>query len=156
MTSASTSISILLARLAGTQVGFSANAVREIVRSVAIAPLPGAPAIIEGAINLHGRIVPVVDVRQRLELAALPNSPEQFLIILEASDRLIAVRVEDVDDVTVIPTSDLETPAALSPVLQRLSGVAAITNGALVIYDVDAFLTQAERDALDEAESVTA
>ena len=156
MTSASTSISILLARLAGTQVGFSANAVREIVRSVAIAPLPGAPVIIEGAINLHGRIVPVVDVRQRLELAALPNSPEQFLIIMETSDRLIAVRVEDVDDVTVIPTSDLETPAALSPVLQRLSGVAAITNGALVIYDVDAFLTQAERDALDEAESVTA
>jgi purine-binding chemotaxis protein CheW len=155
VTSESTSISLLLARLAGTQIGFAANAVREIVRAVAIAPLPGAPAIIEGAINLHGRIVPVVDVRHRLELPELPNASEQFLIILETSDRLIAIRVEDVDDVTDIPTSSLEAPSALSPVLQRLSGVAATAAGALVIYDVDAFLTQAERDALDDAESVT-
>ena len=156
MTSESPSITILLARLAGTQIGFSASAVREIVRSVAIAAFPGAPAIIEGAINLHGRIVPVVDVRQRLELPGLPNAPEQFLIFLETSDRLIAIRVEDVEHVAEISTSGLEAPSALSPVLQRLSGVAAIANGALVIYDVDAFLTQAERDVLDEAQSVTA
>lgn len=156
MTSPSTSISILLARLAGTQVCFPASAVRELVRSVAIAPLPGAPGVIEGAINLHGRIVPVVNLRQRLELPGVPNSPAQFLIILETSDRLIAIRVDDVDDVTDISTSDFESPSAISPVLQRLSGVAATANGALVIYDADAFLTQAERDALDEAESVTA
>jgi purine-binding chemotaxis protein CheW len=156
VTSAPPTISVLLAKLAGTQIGFSASAVREIVRAVAIAPLPGAPAIIEGAINLHGRIVPVVDVRQRLELSALENAPEQFLVILETSDRFIAIRVEDVDDVTDIDTASLESPSALSPAIQRLSGVAAVSSGALVIYDVDAFLTQAERDALDVIESVTA
>jgi purine-binding chemotaxis protein CheW len=156
VTSAPPTISVLLAKLGGTQIGFSASAVREIVRAVAIAPLPGAPAIIEGAINLRGRIVPVVDVRQRLELPALANAPEQFLVILEASERYIAIRVEDVDDVTDIATVGLESPSALSPVLQRLSGVAAVSSGALVIYDVDAFLTQAERDALNVVESVTA
>ena len=129
---------------------------REIVRSVAIAPLPGAPVVIEGAINLHGRIVPVIDVRRRLELPAVRNSPDQFLILLLAADRLIAVRVEDVDDVTDIERSVLEKPSGLSPVIQRLSGVAATANGALVIYDVDAFLSQAEREALDEAEAVSA
>lgn len=149
-------ISILLARLAGTQIGFAASRVREIVRAVAIAPLPGAPPIIEGAINLHGRIVPVIDVRQRLELPALANAPEHFLIVLETSDRLVAIRVEDVDDVGDIPAAGMESPSALSPALQRLSGVAATSSGALVIYDVDAFLTQAERDALDATESVTA
>ena len=156
MTSPSASVSVLLARLAETPVGFPATAVRELVRSVAIAPLPGAPSVIEGAINLRGRIVPVVNVRQRLALTELANSPGQFLIILETEGRLIAVRVDDVDDVTDIPASSLQAPAALSPVLQRLSGVAATATGALVIYDVGSFLTQAERDALDEAESVTA
>ena len=77
------------------------------------------------------------------------------MILLETSDRFIAIRVEDVEDVAEISTSALEVPSALSPVLQRLSGVAAIANGALVIYDVDAFLTQAERDALDAAQHVT-
>ena len=135
-------------------VGLSANAVRDIVRSVAIAPLPGAPPIIEGAINLHGRIVPVVDLRSRLDLPALANAPDQFLVILETSDRFIAIRVDDVDDITDVSTAGLETQAGLSPVIQRLSGVAATPDGALVIYDADAFLTQAERDALAEVEAV--
>src|SRR6478609_202733 len=58
-------LSILLARIHDTQIGLSAAAVREIVRAVAIAPLAGAPGVIEGAVNLHGRIVPVIDVRLR-------------------------------------------------------------------------------------------
>ena len=59
------------------------------------------------------------------------------------------MRVDDVEDVTEVAQSSLESPASLSPVLQRLHGVAATGSGALVIYDVDAFLTQAEHDALD-------
>jgi purine-binding chemotaxis protein CheW len=145
---------ILLARIDDTQIGFSATSVREIVRAVAIAPLAGAPGVIEGAINLHGQIVPVVDLRQRLALPAVPVAPGQFLVLLESGDRLIAVRVDDVDDVTDIPASNLESPSALSPVLQRLQGIAAIESGALVIYDVDAFLTQAEREELDRLELV--
>lgn len=144
-----TTLPILLARIDGTQVGFSASAVIEIVRAVAIAPLSGAPGIIEGAINLHGRIVPVVDIRQRLALPALALSPEQYLIALQTSHRLIAVRVDDVEDLIEIDASSLESPASLSPVLQRFQGIAAVPSGALVIHDVDAFLTQAELEALD-------
>jgi purine-binding chemotaxis protein CheW len=148
-------LSILLARIHGTQIGFSAAAVREIVRAVAIAPLAGAPGVIEGAVNLHGRIVPVIDVRIRLSLPALPVASDQFLVFLETSDRLIAVRVDDVEEVAEIPASSLESPAALSPVLQRLQGIAAIDSGALVIYDVDTFLTQAEHEQLDRLEMST-
>ena len=155
MPSVSNSTSILLTSLAGTRLGFSALAVREIVRSVAIAPFPGAPAIIEGALNLHGRLVPVVDVRHRLDLPALPNSPDQFLVVLETSDRFIAIRVDDIDEVLEIATTDLDAPSELSPVLRRVAGVAATADGALVIYDADAFLTQAERAAMDVAENVT-
>lgn len=155
MASVSNTTSILLTSLAGTRLGFSALAVREIVRSVAIAPFPGAPAIIEGALNLHGRIVPVVDVRHRLDLPALPNSPDQFLVVLETSDRYIAIRVDDIDEVLDIATTDLDAPSELSPVLRRVAGVAATADGAIVIYDADAFLTQAERAAMDVAENVT-
>ena len=152
MPTSQSSLSILLARINDTQVGFSARAVHEIVRAVAITPVSGAPRIIEGAINLHGRVIPVVDVRQRLSLAPAPNSPEQYLVALELSDRLVAVRVDDVEDVTEIDHSALESPTTLSPVLQGLHGIAPTAQGAIVIYDIDAFLTQAERDALDGTE----
>ena len=154
MTPALASTSLLLTRLADTRLGFSASAVREIVRSVAIAPLSSAPAVIEGVINVRGTVIPVVDVRGRLGMPARPNAPDQFLVILETSDRLIAVRVDDVDDVVDLPSEDVQAPDALSPALQQLAGVAATADGALVIYDADAFLTQAERAVLDERERV--
>lgn len=150
MTPLLASTPLLLTRLVDTRLAFSASAVREIVRSVAIAPLTSAPAVIEGAINLRGTVIPVVDVRARLGMPARPNTPDQFLVILQTSDRRIAVRVDDVDDVIEVPMADVEKPAALSPALQQLAGVAATADGALVIYDADAFLTQAERAVLDE------
>lgn len=152
MASPQTVLPVLLVRIDGTQVGFPSSAVREIVRAVAITPLAGAPEIIEGAINLRGQIVPVVDIRRRLALRAVALSPEHYLVALQTSDRLIAVRVDDVEDMTEVPKSSLASPASLSPVLARLAGVAAIDSGALVIFDIDAFLTQAERDTLDRAE----
>ncbi len=150
VTSTSPSTPLLLTRLTDLRIGFAAGAVREILRSVAIAPLPGAPAVIEGAINLRGTIIPVVDVRRRLGLASLANAPDQFLVLLETSDRVIAVRVDDVDDLIDVPTVNVESQQTLSPVILGLAGVAATDDGALVIYDADAFLTQAERAALDE------
>ena len=156
MTPVLASTPLLLAQLADTRIGFSAGAVREIVRSVAIAPLSSAPAVIEGAINLRGVVIPVVNARARLGLPARVNSPDQFLVILETSDRLIAIRVDDVDDVVDVPAEDVQMPATVSPALQQLAGVAATSDGALVIYDADAFLTQAERAVLDERGLVSA
>lgn len=151
-----TSIPVLLARIHGTQVGFPALAVRAIVRAVAIAPLAGAPGIIEGAFNLRGTIVPVVDLRRRLALPPAALEPDQFIIILQTADRQLAVRVDDVDDVVEIQSSDLVSSGSLSPALQQLEGVATTASGALVIYDADAFLTQAESEALDVTSFVAA
>lgn len=148
-----TNFAVLLARIDETQVGFDASVVREIVRAVAIAPLAGAPGVIEGAINLHGRIVPVVDIRQRLGIAPSPVSAGQFLVMLQTSDRLIAVRVDDVEEVADMARSAMETGLSLSPLLEQVQGVAAVAGGALVVHDVDAFLTQGERNALDVAHS---
>ncbi|MBA2686913.1 MAG: chemotaxis protein CheW [Gemmatimonadaceae bacterium] len=144
-------ISLLLAQIDGSAIGFPSSAVHGIHRAVAIAPLPAAPDVIEGAINLHGRIVPVVDLRRLFVLSGAVVSPDQFLIILGIADRLIAVRVDDVLDVTEVSRESFESPSKISPALKRLAGVAATEAGVIVVYDVDAFLTQAEMDALDVA-----
>ena len=141
--------SILLARLDDVRIGLPALAVREIIRAVAIEALPGAPAIVEGVINVRGRITPVIDARTRLGFPALELSPEQFMVTLDVGDRVIAIRVDDVEDVVELQRAMLQVPTSISPVLQRLAGVASTAEGAIVLYDVSAFLDQAEREALD-------
>ncbi len=131
--------------------GLPALAVREIVRAMAIEPLPGAPSIVEGVVNLRGQILPVVDVRFRLALPAAALAPEQFLVALDLRDRAIVIRVDDVEDVVDVDESALEQPSSISPALERLAGVASTESGAVVVYDVAAFLTAAESEAIDRS-----
>lgn len=143
--------SLLRVRLDQAVIGLPALAVREIVRAVAITPLPGAPAIIEGAINIRGEPVAVVDLRQRLAMTPVALDPGQFLVVLTVGSRVLAVRVDDVDDLIDVEPSSVARSEELSPTLRGLRGLSAQPDGVLVIHDPEAFISQAEGEALDAA-----
>lgn len=54
----------------GQRYALSLGAVERVLPMVAVSPLPAGPAIALGVINVHGTIVPVVDVRRRFGLPA--------------------------------------------------------------------------------------
>ncbi len=57
------------------------SAVVRVVRAVEVTPLPRAPEIVLGVINVQGRITPVFDVRKRFRLPAREISlSDQFII----------------------------------------------------------------------------
>ena len=120
-----------------------------IVRAVAVSPIPGAPALIEGAVNWHGTPVPLIDLRRRLGFEPRGQTADQVFVLLRSRQRLLAIRVDDVEEVVELPENGMLPPENLSPALRGLVGIAPLESGALVLYDVDAFLTQAENDALD-------
>jgi purine-binding chemotaxis protein CheW len=151
MTPPDTILSLLRVRLGDAVLALPATAVREIVRAVAITALPGAPAIIEGAVNVRGALVPVIDVRARLRLPARALDPDQFLVMLQAGDRTVALRVDEVDDLVDVSPREIEGTGTLSPAMQGLAGLSARADGMLVIYDPAAFVSQAESQALDAA-----
>jgi purine-binding chemotaxis protein CheW len=68
--------------------------VRELLRAVAIQPLPGASALVEGVINLRGTVVAVLDVRAWLGLPARGVEPSEHLVIFTAGGRTLAVRTD--------------------------------------------------------------
>lgn len=59
------------------------SAVERVVRAVETMPLPKAPEIVLGVINMQGQIIPVVDVRQRFRLRAREMNLKEFLEIIE-------------------------------------------------------------------------
>ena len=121
---------------------------------VAIAPLPRAPEIVEGVVNVRGEIVPVYDLRARFALPARAPDPAQHLIVLTAGARSIAIRVdvaeslETVPDAEMVPSSALGASIGGAGTARHLAGVAPTADGALVIYDLDDFLSTEESAAL--------
>lgn len=73
--------------------------VREVVRMSALQPLARAPAFLEGAIDLRGSLVPVLDVRRRLGGPAGPWQERNRIIIVELRGRPAGLIVDEVGGV---------------------------------------------------------
>ncbi len=75
--------------------------VQQVVRMVEVVPLPKAPEIVLGVINLHGKIVPVLNLRKRFGL----QDGEASL-----SDHLLSRIIPDLEDWKIsILATDLNT-----------------------------------------------
>jgi purine-binding chemotaxis protein CheW len=80
--------------------------VREVVTLGFVTAVPTAPAVLGGVCNLHGSILPVLDVASLLDLPAGPP-PRQGdgALVLEAEGTTCALRVDQVDHVASLSES---------------------------------------------------
>ena len=129
--------------------------VREIVRSVAVTPLPDAPDVVEGVVNYRGRLAPVLDIRARFGLPERLLDPTQHLILADAGSRLVAIRVDRALDLLDVPLDAIEPGARVAPGSQYTDGVARLPDGLLVIHDLERFLSLDEGRLLDESLSAS-
>ena len=118
---------------------------------VDVSPLPGAPEVLLGAINVHGRPMAVVDLRRRLHLAARDYDVHSHLLIVSTARRRLAIATDEVLGPVQIDPGAVALPQAVLPGQGPLSGVAALPQGLLFIYDLEAFLTPQEERLVDDA-----
>ena len=142
---------LIVARVRGETFGLPAQNVVEIIRAVAVSPLPGSPATISGVINVRGSTVVVIDPAVRFGKAETPVKPDDNFVLVATATRTIAVRVEIAEDLIDVDDATISAAKSASSTVDKIHGVAAMPDGALVIYDVGAFLTQAEDEATEQA-----
>jgi purine-binding chemotaxis protein CheW len=135
----------------GQRYGLPIVDVRELVRAVAITPLPNAPAVIEGVVNVRGRIVPVLDVRARFRLPAKPLDPSDHFIVASAGPRGVILRVDRATHLALVDEASVQPPETLGPSATYVAGVAKLDGGLVLIHDLATFLSAAEATSLDEA-----
>ena len=132
-------IDVLLLRLAGELYGIPSASVREVVRYRAYTPVPGSPPSLPGILSQRGTILPVVELRQLLDLAIVPLSRAARLVIVAHQETDMALLAEDVVDLAVLPADMLQPlPAALDPARARfLRGIAQYEQQPVALIDLD-------------------
>lgn len=137
--------------LSSRRFAIAASEVEQVALVVKVTPLPGAPPVIEGVIDVHGAVVPVFDVRARFELPARPVGPFDHLVIARAGARRVGVRVDQVVGLVEVADERLTAAEAVTRGTDRVVGVARLVDGGglVVVHDLAAFLTQAEAADLD-------
>ena len=92
--------------------------VREIVRVVEVAPLPNAPELIEGVIDLRGAVIPVVDLAKVLGRGKGNEDLQARIVVLEFDGLVFGLWVDAATDVMSLDARRLEDV----PDLASLSG----------------------------------
>ena len=84
--------------------------VQEIIKTVQITKIPNAPVFVEGIINLRGKVIPVIDLRVKLNLEKKNQDKDTRIIVLEINSKTIGFIVDEVNEVLRIPKSITEPP----------------------------------------------
>jgi len=144
-------VDLVLFEVGQRRLALRAPVVQEIVRAAAISPLPQAPAIVEGVINVRGIVLPVVDIRSRFELPALALSPDHHLIVARTSRRTLVLRVDQVVGLIQVSGDAVLPPETVTPGSRHIAGIARLADGVVVIQDLDQFLSLDEAAELEAA-----
>jgi purine-binding chemotaxis protein CheW len=127
--------------------------VERVLRYVTPASVPDAPAWIAGVIEHRGKVIPVVDLRRRIELDAASITAETRILVLNATGGWVGTIVDAVIEVAGVPATSITPPPPLFRGLaaQFVRGIAKVGEHLVVVLDVDRVLTSDDRIVLERA-----
>jgi purine-binding chemotaxis protein CheW len=93
--------------LAGEEYGVEIMRVQEIISTMPVTRVPRTPSYIRGVINLRGKVIPVMDLREKLGMPAA-SAPEPVMIVLHVAGVRMAVVADRVAEVASIPEAEID------------------------------------------------
>jgi purine-binding chemotaxis protein CheW len=125
--------------LAREEYGVDVRLVQEIIRVSEITQVPRAPGFIKGVINLRGRIIPVVDLKRKLNLGEVDEAARQSrIVVVKVRDRLIGLLVDGASQVLKVPVASIEPPPeeVVEIDANYMRGVAKLDRRLIILMDL--------------------
>ncbi|MBA2627832.1 MAG: purine-binding chemotaxis protein CheW [Gemmatimonadales bacterium] len=144
-------IQVVAFRVGALELALEISQVERILRYQQPSALPRAPAFLEGVVRYEGMAVPVVDLRKRLELAALVGEDTR-LMILELDGPRVGVIVDQVREVIRVDSTTIAAPPPMVRGLAAAYIAGIITQGehAILLLNAQRLLSATERLALTQ------
>ncbi len=137
--------------------GVDISTVQEIIRIQPITEVPKAPEFVEGIINLRGKVIPVIDLRERFGFEKTEETKSTRIVVVEVGDDTVGMIVDAVTEVLRLPTSAIEPP---SPVVENvdseyLRGIGKVDERLIILLDLEKILSEMEKGHLKQVKETT-
>jgi purine-binding chemotaxis protein CheW len=126
------------------------SVVERVVGVVEITPLPKAPDIVLGVVNVQGKIILVVDIRKRFHLPEREMNLSDHLIIAHTSRRAMALIADTVTGVLELSDDEIIGKDEILSDLEYVEGVVKLEDGMILIHDLEKFLSLEEEKAISD------
>lgn len=150
-------IQLVTFRLGGRDFAVNIFQVERILRYQEPAPLPQAPDFLEGVAQYGDAVVPVVDLRKRVNVDA-PVEDETRIMILELESERIGIVVDAVLEVLKVNAERVTPPPKIVQGLaaKYISGVVSLEDRTVVVLAAGKLLSAEERVELEKVKVETA
>lgn len=136
--------------------GIDIHAVHEIVPVQDITTIPLAEGFLEGIINLRGRIIPIIDLKERFYGIKTVKTDNTRIIVVDVGNQVIGIITDEVSEVMVLEKEMIE---AAPPMISRSSdcsgiwGIGKLENRLLILLDLAKAFSPVEKKQILEAVS---
>lgn len=136
--------------IGGEEFGVNILKVQEILRTMEITKVPRAPEFVEGVINLRGKVIPIIDLRRRFNMAPKIHDKNTCIIDCEINNIIVGFVVDAVSEVLRIPASTVEPPPPVVAGIgsDYISGVGQLQDRLLIMLDLDKLLSTEDIEKL--------
>ncbi len=143
-------IQLVAFRLGGRDFAVNIFQVERILRYQEPAPLPQAPDFLEGVVQYGDAVVPVVDLRKRVNVDA-PVEDETRIMILELESERIGIVVDAVLEVLKVDAERVTPPPKIVQGLaaKYISGMVSQEDRTVVVLAAGKLLSSEERVELE-------
>ncbi len=124
--------------------GLPLECVSEVLRMLEITALPEAPVWLAGVFNFRGQIIPLIDLRLRLGLAALPYELNTPIMVVLSAGRLVGLIADCIEDVFDFPPASLAPPDALASLAHPVQALASLADRLVILLDLALLTTGLE------------
>jgi purine-binding chemotaxis protein CheW len=127
--------------------GLPVSKVREIIQTCPMTSVPHMPSYVKGVINLRGKIVPVIDMRERFLLPQCDTQKRTCIIVAQIETelnlhQLMGLIVDSVEDVSYFSENEIDTPPdfGVAQKNQFITGIKKTEKGFKALFDIDSFI----------------
>lgn len=132
--------------LGNEEYGLEIRHVTEIVGIQRITEVPDMPPFIRGVINLRGKVIPVMDVRERFNLEPKPFDDHTCIIVVNVNGTAVGLLVDTVSEVMSIPSRQIDPPPSVKKgeSSRYLQGLGKVGDNVMILLDIQKLLFDEE------------
>ena len=151
-----TAAEFLTFRLGAEEYGIDILRVQEIRSYEEPTRIANAPGFIKGVVNLRGVIVPVVDLRLKLNCASAEYNEFTVVIVLNVRGRVVGAVVDSVSDVLALKPEQINAAPEMNATVDTnyITGIASVSERMLILMDIDALMSSADMGLMDVHPSI--
>lgn len=120
----------------GLLFGVNAANVTEIITNHSITLLPMVPEYIRGILNLRGQIIPIIDIRLRMNKPRIDFTDESCIIVVDINSISIGILVDSVSQVIDISEEKI-LPSPSNNTEGLVNGILSLSDSTILSLDCE-------------------